>query len=154
MKRHPALRPFSRDHHHALVQVRNLNLAVAENHPDSLSRGARSFVGFWATQLEEHFRLEEQLLLPLFARHAGADRREIDETLKQHIEIARMVNELKLALDERIDSDSLSTLAESLRSHVRFEEHELFPSIEASVPEDELQRMSEQLNAGPSCQFE
>jgi len=154
MKRHPALRPFSRDHHRALVQVRNLNLAVAAQHPDSLSRGARSFVEFWTTQLEEHFRLEEQLLLPLFARHAGSGRREIEETLKQHIEIARMVNELKLALDEQIDSDSLSTLAESLRSHVRFEEHELFPSIEASVPEEELLRMSEQLNAGPSCQFE
>lgn len=148
MKRHPSLHPLSRDHHHALVQARSLSLAAAANDRDSLAQVAARFAGFWNSDLQGHFSQEEQFVLPLLARHASPDSDEVRETLNQHAEITRLVGELndKVARREMIEALLLDALGEALRRHIRFEENKLFPAIEASVPEEELWRMNEQLS--------
>jgi len=45
-----------------------------------------------------------------------------------------------------IDASLLTNLAESLRRHIRYEESELFPAVEASVPDDELWLMNMRLS--------
>lgn len=146
MKRHPSLHPLSRDHHHALVQARNLGLAAASNDPGNVQQAAERFAGFWESDLQAHFSQEEQIVLPLLAR-AAPDSNEIRETLNQHAEITRLVAELsdKLARREALEANLLDALGDSLRRHIRFEENELFPAVEASAPEEELSRMNEQL---------
>jgi hypothetical protein len=93
------------------------------------------------------FAQEEQIVLPLLAKHTVADGAEIGETLEQHAAIVRLIEELieKLARRETIEASLLINLAESLRRHIRYEESELFPAVEASVPEEELRLMNGRL---------
>jgi hypothetical protein len=44
-----------------------------------------------------------------------------------------------------IEASLLTDLAEFLRRHIRFEEGELFPAVEASVPDEELWLMNMRL---------
>jgi hypothetical protein len=63
MKRHPALVPLSRDHHHALVIARRLRQATEQTADDA----ARAFLAHWHDEERHHFRLEEEVLLPAYA---------------------------------------------------------------------------------------
>ncbi len=141
MKRHKSLHPLSRDHHHALVEARRLRRA--ENEQEAAER----FIEFWQTSLQNHFREEEEILLPLFAKFTQPDRAEIVETLSQHADIRRRISEMIDCLNRGaiIDAASLKEMASALDSHIRFEENELFPAIEAAVAEEELWRMNGQL---------
>ncbi len=147
MKRHPSLHPLSRDHHHALVQARKLSLAAAASDSNGLAQAGASFTDYWESNLQAHFAQEEQFLLPLLAKHASPDGGELNETLRQHAQIARLVIELKdkLARREMFEATVLETLGEALRQHIRFEESELFPALESLATEEEMWRMSERL---------
>lgn len=125
-----------------------MSLAAAANDPGNLKQAAERFSAFWKSDPQAHFSREEQFVLPLLARHASPDSDEVRETLNQHAEITRLVGELndKVARREMIEALLLDALGEALRRHIRFEENELFPAIEASVPEEELWRMNEQLS--------
>ena len=147
MKRHRSLYPLSRDHHQALVQARNLRLAAEANDPDGLRQAAKGFAVFWKSDLQAHFWQEEQFVLPLLAKRHSREGDEVEETLRQHAEIALLVAGLsdKLARCEALEANLLAEIGESLRRHIRFEESELFPTIEASASEEELSQMNEQL---------
>ena len=141
MKRHKSLYPLSWDHHHALVEARHLRLA------ENAKEAAERFIEFWQQSLQNHFREEEEILLPLFARFTQPDRAEIVETLAQHADIRRRIDELIDCLNNGavIDAESLKELASALDQHIRFEENELFPAIESAVAEEELWKMNSQL---------
>src|SRR5262249_24590765 len=148
MKRHQSLYPLSHDHHHALVQARNLDSAGASDDQTKIREADARFADFWKSDLQRHFALEEQIVLPLLAKHQAADVVVIRETLEQHSAIARLIGELneKLARQGMIEANVLINLAESLRRHIRYEESELFPAIEASVPDVELWLMNRRLS--------
>ncbi len=57
MKRTPELTPLSHEHHHALVVAMVLKRATG---PEP----AGAFVDFHRSEGEQHFRIEEQVLLP------------------------------------------------------------------------------------------
>jgi hemerythrin-like domain-containing protein len=149
MKRHQSLYPLSHDHHHALVQALNLEKAGANDDQDGIRKAAGRFADFWRNDLQRHFAQEEQIVLPLLAKYRAADAAEIRDTLEQHSDIVRLTGELneKLSLQEVvIEASLLANLAESLRRHIRYEESELFPAVEASVPEEELWLMNMRLS--------
>jgi len=149
MKRHQSLYPLSHDHHHALVQAMNLDKAGAGDDQAGLREAAARFADFCRSDLQRHFAQEEQIVLPLLATYKAADAAEIRDTLEQHSAIARLIGELneKLALqEETIEASLLTDLAESLRRHIRYEENELFPAVEASVPDEELWLMNMRLS--------
>ena len=70
MKRHPSLRQLSDDHHQGLVNARRLRRA-ASGKGSSSAGTARDFLGFWQRDTSRHFRKEEEILLPVLARHGG-----------------------------------------------------------------------------------
>ena len=148
MKRHQSLFPLSHDHHHALVQALNLDKVGAGADLAGLREAAARFADFWKSDLQRHFAQEEQIVLPLLAKYKAADAAEIKDTLEQHSAIARLIDELneKLARREMIEASLLTNLAESLRRHIRYEESELFPAVEASVPDEELWLMNMRLS--------
>src|SRR5262245_8417285 len=148
MKRHQSLYPLSHDHHHALVQALNLDKAGAGDDQTGLQEAAAQFADFWRSDLQRHFAQEEQIVLPLLAMYKAADAAEIRDTLEQHSAIARLIGELneKLARPETIAASLLINIAESLRHHIRYEESELFPAVETSVPEEELWLMNMRLS--------
>jgi len=148
MKRHQSLFPLSHDHHHALVQALNLDKVGAGDDQAGLREAAARFADFWKSDLQRHFAQEEQIVLPLLAKYKAADADEIKDTLEQHSAIARLIDELneKLARREMIEASLLTNLAESLRRHIRYEESELFPAVEASAPDEELWLMNMRLS--------
>jgi hypothetical protein len=120
MKRDARLHSLSADHHHALVIARDLERAADAGVAAALR--AR-----FDRDLAPHFALEERLLLPAL-RAAGLDaltERTLGEhrALREHLEAA-----------EGGDLGRLRAFAALLTEHVRFEERELFPACEESVP--------------------
>ena len=137
MKRHPALVPLSRDHHHALVIAQRLRRATVE----TATEAARAFLSHWDAEEKLHFRLEEELLLPAYAAHGEPDHPAIIRMLLDHITIRRDA----ALLAGMPPLELLHDLGARLADHVALEEHEVFPLIEATIPETELQALANRL---------
>lgn len=139
VKRHPALAPLSRDHHRALVVARRLREADGE----SAGEAARRFLEHWRGEEERHFRLEEEVMLEGCGAHLGPGHAAIEHMLREHSQIRADAARLR----EETPLELLHDLGARLAGHVRFEENELFPLIEAHVPEAELQALGARLAA-------
>ena len=137
MKRHPALVSLSRDHHHALVIARQLRNAATQ----TASEATRAFLSHWDTEQKQHFRLEEELLLPAYAAHGAPDHPTVIRMLLDHMLIRRDADQLANA--PRLEL--LHDLGARLAAHVELEEHELFPLIEQTIPEPELDALGDRL---------
>lgn len=137
MKRHVALRQLSSDHHSGLVLARRVSKLAADS---DLAAAAQNLLTAWRAEIGPHFIAEEEWLLPLFARHTAPDHPLIVETLRQHVMMRALLDEI----EEGRAAPSLpvlQALGDALREHIRFEENELFPAIEAALPEAQLQRL-------------
>ena len=142
MKRHPALAPLSRDHHHALVIAGRMRHADE----DDAAETARAFLTHWEEEERLHFRLEEEVLLPAYAAHGEPDHPAVVRTLLDHVLIRRDAARLADAPPLEL----VRSLGERLAAHVKLEEHELFPLVERTIPEPELSALGDRLGAtGP-----
>ena len=131
MKRSDALKPLSRDHHGALVVAQQLRRAT-EAEP-----ARQSFLEFWHADGRKHFRVEEEVLLPVWALYGEVDRDAIGRMLDDHLWIRREALRAEQSADG-VTLDELQELGERLAAHVRFEERELFGAIEANLDEEAL----------------
>jgi hemerythrin-like domain-containing protein len=126
MKRHAALQPLSRDHHVALVAAQRLRRAT----DDDAVAARDAFLEFWREHGALHFRVEEEVLLPAFATYADPEDCRIVQLLLDHVRIRAMAQ----ALAHEHGVDGLHALGAALERHVRLEEREVFPLIEAVLP--------------------
>ena len=95
---------------------------------------ASAYVDAFFTETVEHFRREEEILFPLYVRHAGSTA-VLERILREHMELHGLVRALRAAAAAGdIAPEALGTLGELLHDHVRVEERELFEEIERSVP--------------------
>lgn len=133
MRRDPALIGLSHDHHHALVVARSLRRA---HDSASAETARRDFVGYWHAAGSSHFELEEQVLLPAFGEYADLQQPLVLRMLSEHDEIRRSA--ARLANGDAVPVAELVALGTTLAEHVRMEERELFPLIEATLPPDRL----------------
>ena len=147
MKRHKSLHPLSEHHHHVLVQallVRRAAAAPAGRRRSALRAAARSLLRFWKAKGRRHFREEEEVLLPAYARHARLE--EIPEValmLAQHAVVRARMSDLEKALAGKAPVEAeVEALAQLFHDHVRLEENEIFPAIEAALGEDELRALA------------
>jgi iron-sulfur cluster repair protein YtfE (RIC family) len=124
MKRHPELQPLSHHHHAALVIAQRLRRATAEDVP----RLREEFLAFWHDDGAEHFREEEDVLLPTYALYADPGDERIVQMLLDHVRIRATAMTLERG---ELDLEGLRALGEDLARHVRLEEREIFPMIEA-----------------------
>jgi iron-sulfur cluster repair protein YtfE (RIC family) len=138
VRRHPALVPLSQEHHHELVQARRLRRA-ADAGPERRLAVASAYVEAFFTETVEHFRREEEILFPLYVRHAGSTPM-LERILREHMELHGLVRALRAeAAAGAIPPEALRRLGDLLREHVRVEERELFAEIERLVPAAELE---------------
>lgn len=137
MKRHPALIPLSRDHHHALVLAQRLRRAGEQD----AAEAADAFLEHWTEEERLHFRLEEEVLLPAYAAYGDPDHPAIVRTLLDHVRIRRDVERLAGGVDVQL----LHEIGDRLADHVRLEENELFPLVEQTLPEPALASLGERL---------
>jgi hemerythrin-like domain-containing protein len=128
-KRAEALQPLSRDHLKALLAAKALRDA------EDAEAARLAFLDFWRDHGAHHFRVEEEVLLPQLALYAEVDRPGVQRMLEEHLAIRREA--LRLAGGER-SLEELRALGDLLHDHVRFEERQLFPAIEASLSSEQL----------------
>jgi iron-sulfur cluster repair protein YtfE (RIC family) len=131
-RRDAALIPLSHDHHHALVIAMLLRRATDATAPGT----CQAFLDFWQHECSAHFRIEEEVLFPAYAEHAGKRDALLLRALDDHAEIRRRADELGAA--EPPSGARLNELGEQLAAHVRLEERELFPAIEQTLPPERL----------------
>jgi hemerythrin-like domain-containing protein len=147
MKRHASLIPLSSHHQIALVQAKNLRSKTLTRTEGARVELAETFLACWDENGRSHFREEEEVVLPTLGRFGDAFTPEVQQMLRQHIDIRGRVD----TLAEKIDANSapsveeLRELGEILDAHVRLEEHEIFPYVERTVPEEELIAMQRKL---------
>jgi hemerythrin-like domain-containing protein len=111
---------------------------------DETAASARDlFLDFWRRDARRHFRIEEELLLPAYARHGSADEEAVVRVLTDHVELRRAGADLEAGLPEGLAS--LHRLGERLESHIRHEERVLFPRIEEALPDEELAQLGREL---------
>lgn len=140
MKRSPELSPLSRDHHKALAVA--LRLRRAED--VDAAKTAALFFDYWRDHGAHHFRIEEEILLPGWVDGDPVpDRALAARVAEEHLEIRIAVRRL-----ERGDSSrkALRELGGLLERHVRFEERELFPRIEAGLDPRTIVALGEQID--------
>ncbi|MCA9530129.1 MAG: hemerythrin domain-containing protein [Myxococcales bacterium] len=122
MQRDRRLTGLSSEHHQSLVIARRL---VRESGAWTAADG-EEFAARFAAELEPHFRVEEQVLLPAL-REAG------EVALVARTEADHAFFRAKLPAVRAGDGAAARALGERLGDHVRFEERELFPACEARL---------------------
>jgi hemerythrin-like domain-containing protein len=147
LKRHPSLHALSQHHHFALIQALEMRRAAespADKRNAIVDRQADKFVAFWHKTGIAHFREEEEVLLPAYARHTRLDRDVgIMRLLADHAEIRAAVSDIEQRRAKKmpIEAEAVARLAKLLHDHVRFEENDVFPRIERVLGEEDLEAL-------------
>jgi quercetin dioxygenase-like cupin family protein/iron-sulfur cluster repair protein YtfE (RIC family) len=123
--------PLSHDHHHALVAARRLRQA-AGGPPGSWPEAAAAFAAFLAAESTVHFREEEELVFPLL--HGRDPEGLVERAVIDHAALRGLVRELTAAPEPAL----MREIADRLEAHVRLEERELFPAVEACAGDEAL----------------
>jgi iron-sulfur cluster repair protein YtfE (RIC family) len=130
--------PLSQEHQHELAQARRLLRAAGAGREERLA-AAGGYVDAFFAETVEHFRREEELLFPLYLRHAGSTP-VLERILREHMQLHGLVRALRAqAAAGDIPPEALKTLGQLLHDHVRVEERQLFEEIERIVPAAELE---------------
>ncbi len=142
IKRHVALQPLSRHHMLGLHVGLKLSRAGTKESKISLEEIITDAKNFWEGA-EEHFREEEEIVLPTYAKYADINKPEIIEMLLEHVTIRSGMKQL---LEDQLTLAELRDLGVLLRNHIRREEQVIFPMIEKSLPEEELEKLAPYLH--------
>jgi iron-sulfur cluster repair protein YtfE (RIC family) len=124
LKRDESLQPFSRDHFMGLKAANRLTQAVAADDAEKCAAAAY-FHQCWDAEIADHFREEEQLLIPLMLDS------EIQQMRQEHDSIRNLV-----ATDRQRHGAAppaahwCSALGRELHDHIRWEERTLFGAIQ------------------------
>ena len=147
MKRHPSLFALSHHHQHVLVQAKKLGRVSEKTSEVQRHDLAHGFLTLWIPAGLQHFRKEEELLLPAMGQHLNLDHPFFARLSHEHLEIRSLIDSISCSLsDNRPPSvETLSRLGQLLDTHIRFEEHEVFPLAEQILPKEVLLRVQQQM---------
>lgn len=129
MKRCPALRDLSNEHHQGLVLAKRAKRAAGTEGAQGVWQEIRDR---FAAELEPHFRAEETGLLPALERVGQAGL--VRQTLDEHAELRRLIGENNAL--------AMAGFAELLERHIRFEERELFEAAQQELSIAELDKLA------------
>ncbi|AEV34421.1 hypothetical protein Oweho_3472 [Owenweeksia hongkongensis DSM 17368] len=140
IKRDKYLQPLSHDHHHGLMLCWKIN----KGHKKGVSaeRIMAYAKHFFETQLEQHFREEEELLFPLIGMKDEGVMHAMDGHKRLRV----------LFFDEENLDNACQLIAKELKAHIRFEERTLFNVIQEKAGAEELLKMNQQLHSRPAEQ--
>ena len=137
MKRHPALIPLSQDHHKALLLAQLIKKNASDYHglPTDLIGKMNFAKEIYHTELEHHFKEEEEFVFPyLKGKDVELDNL-IAEILNEHI----ILKEKILSLDDNPKLiDQLDEIGKILNEHIRKEERVLFEKAQTILNDEEL----------------
>lgn len=142
MKRVPELQPLSRDHQPALVLALHARKAASGDPRLSIDQVRSDIQARFPAEIEPHFRIEEDYLLPELER--AGETSLAARTRSEHAAIRAAF----AALDAT--PATLARFGELLEQHIRFEERQLFETIQTIIPAAALQQVLHACHAGTS----
>ncbi|WP_406486356.1 hemerythrin domain-containing protein [Streptomyces sp. NBC_01563] len=93
-------------------------------------------------ELVRHTVAEELHLYPVVRTHVPNGAALADKELADHARAERMLKDLEdLSVDDPRFNDTIAKLKLEVASHVREEEHELFPKLAATLPPEKLDEL-------------
>jgi hemerythrin-like domain-containing protein len=144
IKRHDSLKDLSRHHMIGLHLALKLKRAGKEESRLTIEEIVKDADDFWNPDGQEHFREEEEILLPAYAQFEDINRTEIIELLLEHVQIRSLFD--KLLKSKEADLNVMHELGALLETHIRKEERVVFPMIEKALPEEKLQELAPYLH--------
>lgn len=147
IKRHESLIPLSREHHYALMLCLRINRGLPDNGNDPawLQTKARQASLFVESDLETHFKAEEEILFPAMRGIAPAVDL-IEELRDEHRKLERLARQLRTG-ELNSTKVTLREFATLLESHIRKEERRLFPIYEESIPQPAAEQLGRDIRA-------
>jgi iron-sulfur cluster repair protein YtfE (RIC family) len=132
IKRHKALQPISREHHHGLL----LSWKIREGFRLDVApvRIKKYTDWFWKNYLQSHFSFEEVHIFPLL----GHDNKLIKRALREHGRLKGL-----FSAQDKIERN-LSLIEEELVAHIRFEERVLFQEVQQIATEEQLEAIEKE----------
>lgn len=132
------------------MRARRLRLASGSDVPEARLAAAKQYVAAFFAETTSHFRVEEEKLFPLLARHVGSSPL-LEQVLGEHERLRRLASALREeAASGDVSGETMLLTADLLESHVRREERELFPLIEQTVSDTELRSVELPSSAAPA----
>ena len=129
-KRHKALQPLSREHHHGLLLSWKIRNGFSKNIETERIKTYADW--FFETHLLPHFELEEAHIFSIL----DADNELVKRALAEHRRLKRLFTDT----DDVVKS--LNKIEEELEQHIRFEERILFPEVQKAATEAELEHIA------------
>lgn len=126
IKRHKALKPLSREHHHGLLLCWKIRKGLKLNiEPERI----KAYSSWFKNYLLSHFDAEENYIFPIL----GNEHPKVQHALAEH-------QRLKFLFDQDEEPTKvLKQIAEELEAHIKFEERILFNEIQKiTSPEEYL----------------
>ncbi len=129
LKRHEALKPLSKDHHHGLL----LCWKIREGRKKQIeTRRIKAYTDFFFnSQLRPHFKFEEEEIFVLL----GQDHPMVKKAKADHSRLEQLFKQ-----DEHLDR-ALTEIEKELEEHIRFEERVLFNEIQRETSEEKLENL-------------
>jgi hemerythrin-like domain-containing protein len=144
--RHCSLILLSHDHHHGLaLALRCRKQALGQLKPmgvEGLRVRAKEFRDFFAQNLTNHFRAEEEALFPPLRALMPDSEPIINQLVREHQEIRSAIPNLEI---ETGLGKVIFDLGDLLERHIRKEERELFPLFEQRADHFDAAAVGEQI---------
>ena len=128
MKRSEHIIELSRDHHVGLLFCWKIRQGINKN--ITVERMVKYVDYFWNHNLQNHFHEEENCLFVL------KEDSKCIKAVEEHKSIEALI---KTILNTKISYENLAALADMVDNHIRYEERDLFPYLEQTIPPAELE---------------
>ena len=138
MRRDSRLVRLSEEHHHGLVFALRLERELPDAGDEELAALYAELLRFWARGLLPHFHAETECLIARLVRHVSDEDERVRRIQREHLGMEALVARMRDATGDQDRRDALATFGETLRAHIRWEERELFESLQTDLNEAEL----------------
>jgi iron-sulfur cluster repair protein YtfE (RIC family) len=147
MKRNENLKTLSWEHHHGLVAAFRLQQGLNNDTTKEILRDYVLFV--WENDLDQHFRKEEEVI-ETYSLNKNDGRKIVGQMECDHQNFRKLINIFKR---DNYNPEHIRSFADLLNKHIRFEERQLFPYIEAETSQKNMERIGVYLEEHytPSC---
>jgi len=141
LKRNEHILQLSKDHHFTLLFSWKLIQGI-KNKIDA-SRIKKYVEYFWQNDMQTHFREEDEILF------APVNDDKVRKATVDHQQIKELVDKVLKTEDQEEAYEQVRLLADVVITHVRYEERILFPHLEQTLTETQLEKIGTQLKNQP-----
>jgi hemerythrin-like domain-containing protein len=123
--------------------------ASGKDWPHEPVQQAATLTAFFERHLRQHFRIEEEIVFP--AAHGIGSEAEtlVAQLLDEHRQMVDLVEQL--AANPQVTAAELAAFGQLLNDHIRLEDRQLFPLMEAQMSADALLDLQQRVESSYSA---